>query len=138
MPHLLRMVYASRATGPVDPHLLDALTSDARPRNEAAGISGILCAGRGYFVQALEGPESRLIPLYASIQRDARHQHCTLLSIGLVSSRAFPQWVVSFVEGSALGAEFHARLVDQVLLDRTPTEPLKLLQATLQSLRQAI
>jgi Sensors of blue-light using FAD len=137
MPHILRLIYASRATGPVDAAVLEALMSDSRSRNEAAGITGILCAGRGSFVQALEGPETGVISLYASILRDARHHHATLLSIGLVSSRAFPQWAIAFVEGEPLGGDFHARLVDQVLLDRDPSEPVKLLQSTLKSLRKA-
>ena len=111
--------------------------NESRSRNEAAGITGILCSGRGYFVQALEGAETQVMSLYARILQDGRHHQSTLLSIGLVSSRAFPQWAMSFVEGEPLSGEFLARLVDEVLLDRDPSEPVKLLQATLKSLRKA-
>jgi hypothetical protein len=137
MPHLLRIIYASRATEALDPPLLEALMQEALPRNEAAGISGILCGGRGYFLQALEGPQAPVMSCYASILRDARHHQVTLLSIGLVSSRAFPRWATAFVEGEALGAAFRERLVDQVLLDRDPAQALKLLQGTLKALRKA-
>jgi hypothetical protein len=133
----MRIIYASRGTGTVDRPLLEAVMNESRSPNEAAGISGILCAGRGYFLQALEGPETQLMSLYARILRDTRHQQSTLLGIGLVSARAFPHWSTAFVEGEPLGADFHARLLDQVLLDRDPTEPVKLLQATLKSLRKA-
>jgi hypothetical protein len=137
MDHLLRLIYISRATETVDTQALEALAEASRTRNAEAGINGILCFGRGYFVQALEGPEDRVMSLYASILRDGRHRQCALLSIGLVSSRAFPHWAMTLVEGEALGPELHARLVDQVLLDRDPSEPVKLLQATLKSLRKA-
>jgi hypothetical protein len=136
MPHLLRVIYVSRATGTIEPTALEALMNEARLHNEKVGISGILCSVRGYFLQALEGSETEVMPLYASILRDARHQQSALLSIGLVSSRAFPQWAMALVEGEPLGAEMHARLVDQVLLDRDPSEPVRLLQATLKALRK--
>jgi hypothetical protein len=137
MPHLLRLIYTSRATEMIDAPSLEALMSESRSRNEVAGITGILCSGRGYFVQALEGPETKLMALYASILRDERHQQSALLSIGLVSSRAFPQSAMALVEGGLLGGELHARLVDQVLLDRDPSEPVKLLQSTIKALRKA-
>jgi hypothetical protein len=41
------------------------------------------------------------------------------------------------VEGEPLGGEFQARLVNQSLLDRDPTEPVKLLQGVLRTLRKA-
>jgi hypothetical protein len=110
--------------------------NESRSRNELAGITGILCSGRGYFVQALEGPETQVMSLYASILRDARHQQSALLSIGLVSSRAFPHWAMACVEGEPLGGELHARLVDHVLLDRDPSQPVRLLQATLKAIRK--
>jgi hypothetical protein len=137
MPHLLRVIYTSCAVGTIEPALLEALIDESRSRNEKSGISGILVSGRGYFVQALEGPETHVIPLYASILRDARHQQSAMLSVGLVASRAFPQWAMALVEGDPLGVELHDRLVGQALLDRDPSEAVKLLQATLKAIRKA-
>ena len=137
MPNLLRLIYASRATGTIDPSSLEVLMNEARLRNDAAGITGVLFAGRGSFVQALEGPETPVASLYGRILRDERHHQAALLHIGLVSSRAFPQWAMAFVEGEPLGGEFHARLVDRVLVDRDVSEPVRLLQATLKALRKA-
>lgn len=137
MSHLLRLIYASRASHTVDPPALEVLVNESRSSNEAAGINGILCFGRGYFIQALEGPETRVMSLYGTILRDSRHKECSLLSIGLVSLRAFPQWSMTLVEGEPLGPELHVRLVDRVLLDRDPSEPVKLLQEALKSLRKA-
>jgi len=75
--------------------------------------------------------------LYGSILRDSRHHQCSLLSIGLVSSPSFPQWSMTLVEGEPLGPDLHVRLVDKVLLDRDPSEPVKLIQEALKSLRKA-
>lgn len=137
MSHLLRLIYTSRASDTFDPSALELLVNESRARNEAAGINGILCFGRGYFIQALEGPEALVLSLYSSILRDSRHKECSLLSIGLVSLRAFPQWAMTLVEGAPLGPELHIRMVDKVLLDRDPSEPVKLLQEALKSLRRA-
>jgi hypothetical protein len=137
MSHLLRLIYTSRANDTIDPPALEVLVNESRSRNQEAGINGILCFGRGYFVQALEGPEAPVISLFGSILRDSRHKQCCLLSIGLVSFRAFPQWAMTLVEGEPLGPELHVRLVDKVLLDRDPTEPVKLLQEALKSLRKS-
>jgi hypothetical protein len=137
MPHLLRVIYVSRATGAIDPSSMEVLMDKARLHNEKVGISGILCFGRGYFVQALEGPETHVLSLYASILRDPRHSQSALLSIGLVSARAFAQWAMAVIEGDLLGGDLQAKLFNQVLLDRDPTEPVKLLQAVLRTLRKA-
>jgi hypothetical protein len=137
MPHLLRMIYVSRATETLDTHSLEILMNKSRSHNEELEISGILCSGRGYFVQAMEGPEVHVMKLYATILQDSRHKQSALLSIGLVSARAFTRWEMAQVEGEPLGGEFQARLVNQSLLDRDPTEPVKLLQGVLRTLRKA-
>jgi hypothetical protein len=137
MSHLLRLIYASRSAVPIDAPALDVLVSESRSRNEEADINGILCFGRGYFVQALEGPEAPVMSLYGRLLRDTRHQQCVLLSIGLVSSRVFPHWAMALVEGNPVGPELRTRLVDRVLLDRDPSDTVKLLQDTLKSLRKA-
>lgn len=137
MTHLLRLIYVSQATGSTDPPSLEALMKESRSRHEMADVTGILCGGRGYFMQALEGSETQVTSLNAGILRDARHQHSAVLSIGLVSSRAFPHWATAYVDGEPLAGELHARLVDDVLLDRGPSQPVRLLQATLKSLRKA-
>lgn len=137
MSDLLRLIYASRASDTIDLPALEVLTNESRSRNQAVGINGILCFGRGYFVQALEGPEATVMSSYGNILRDSRHKQWCLLSIGLVSFRALPQWAMTLVEGEPLGPELHDRLVDKVLLDRDASEPVKLIQEALKSLRKA-
>lgn len=137
MSVLLRLIYVSRASGTIEVQALEQLLTQARIHNEKVGLTGILCTGRGYFIQALEGPENAVLKTYAKILADERHRDASLLSIGLVSSRVFTEWAMAHVEGELLGGEVHARLVDQVVLERDLSEPLKLLQSTLKALRRA-
>ena len=66
---LVRLVYASRAVGSIDPKMLDAILEQSRPANEAAGITGMLCAcvDTNTFLQALEGGRTHVNALYAQI-----------------------------------------------------------------------
>ena len=137
MSKLLRLIYVSRATGTMAAPELDDLLMQARTNNAKVGLTGILCTGRGYFVQALEGGENDVLKTYASILMDVRHRESSLLSVGLVSSRVFSEWAMAHVAGELLGGELHARLVGQVVLERDLSEPLKLLQSTLKALRRA-
>ena len=137
MSNLLRLIYVSRAKGAMEASELEGLLSRARSNNEKVGLTGILCTGRGYFVQALEGPENEVFKTYTKILVDERHRESSLLSVGLVSGRVFSEWAMAHVAGELLGGDLHARLVGQVVLERDLSEPLKLLQSTLKSLRRA-
>lgn len=137
MSNLLRLIYVSLATGAMALPALEGLLEQARIHNAKVGVTGILCTGRGYFLQALEGPENEVLRTYARILADERHRDSSLLSVGLVSGRVFSEWAMAHVEGDVLGSDLHARLVDQVVLERDLSEPLKLLKGTLKSLRRA-
>ena len=137
MSNLLRLIYVSRSTGAVDKPSLEGLLGQARARNEALGVTGVLCSGRGYFVQALEGPESNVLTVYASILKDGRHRDSALLNIGLTAMRAFSQWSMAHVDGESLSGELHSRLISQVLVDRDLSEPMRLLRGALKAVRRA-
>jgi hypothetical protein len=53
---------------------LEGLLDQARAHNAKVGLTGILCTGRGYFVQVLEGPENEVLKTYARILVDERHR----------------------------------------------------------------
>jgi len=137
MSNLLRLVYVSLATGAMALPALEGLLEQARIHNAKVGVTGILCTGRGYFLQALEGPENDVLKTYARIVVDERHRDSSLLSVGLASSRVFAEWNMAHVAGDLLGRDLHARLLDQVVLERDLSGPLKLLQGTLRALRRA-
>lgn len=135
--NLLRLVYVSRADGEIDSAMLDGILSVARRRNDTFGVTGVLCTGRGYFVQVLEGLETEVLALYGGILRDPRHQDISLLSIGLVASRAFPNWSMSHIDGSRLSAAALKRLTSKVAVERNPSASVKALQAAVQELHKA-
>lgn len=137
MQNLLRLTYISRAIGILHTGELDLLLREARERNGAFGVTGLLCTGRGYYLQALEGPESQVLAVYTKILLDPRHKDSELLSIGLVKDRAFAQWQMGHVDGKALGEDIPAKLRGQVQLDADLSKPGKILQSTLDVLRKA-
>jgi Sensors of blue-light using FAD len=68
------LVYVSRANGLLDTtSSMDSLVERARAANAAHGISGILVALNGNYLQWLQGPAERVTVLAANIKRDARH-----------------------------------------------------------------
>jgi hypothetical protein len=90
-----RLIYASR----IAPVCLDDLKGGlmdivrrAIGRNRKAGITGLLVAHRGWFLQALEGRQDAVQALFETISADPRHHHALPLSEGVVDARMFEQW----------------------------------------------
>jgi hypothetical protein len=92
---LYRLIYASRilpiCLEDLDGHLASILDVAIR-RNRARGVTGLLVAYRGWFVQALEGPAEVVRDAYAEIRDDLRHQSPTILIEGAVPARMFAAW----------------------------------------------
>jgi len=130
-------MYVSRATEASDASSLDDILEKSHVNNPRVGVSGVLCAGRGYFVQALEGMEDDVLSLYAHVMKDVRHQQVSLLSIGLVAERAFSKWGMAYVDGNDISPELHARLVRQTMVSSDVSASGKLLQSVLRSLRRS-
>jgi hypothetical protein len=95
LPPLFRLIYASRIA-PVCQDDLKAgmmnIVSRAITKNRAAGISGLLIAHRGWFVQALEGRKAVVEALFEKIAADPRHHHALPLSAGPADTRLFEPW----------------------------------------------
>ncbi len=94
-PRLLAIVYESRATHGLDADALPALLAQARFRNRAYGVTGMLLTEDGWFLQALEGPEPIVDDLMRSIARDPRHEHVRVLARELRQQRRFPDWAMA-------------------------------------------
>jgi Sensors of blue-light using FAD len=129
MSNLLRLIYVSRAASAVDSASIDALLKQARERNEELGLTGVLCTGRGHFVQLLEGPQANVVNLYARICRDKRHEGSELVSVALADERAFPKWSMGHIEGEMLGESTHKKLVGMAVIEYKLAEHAKLLQS---------
>lgn len=92
---LVRIVYASRATaeclGDLDDNIERILVS-AIGNNRPKGITGLLIAHRGWFLQVLEGPPEQVHKLYNHIRADPRHRDAVILSEAVTQIREFGLW----------------------------------------------
>ncbi len=96
MVQMFRMLYVSGAAQPVTAALLDDILSTSRSNNARRGITGMLLAGEGMFLQVLEGETSAVKTLARRIQHDPRHRHFMVLSEQSVSARVFGSWDMGF------------------------------------------
>lgn len=126
---LVRLVYASRATEPIDQKLLDTILEQSRRTNADAGITGMLCACQdtNTFLQAIEGGRTQVNALYAHIVCDERHRDVTLLAYDEIEERRFANWRMGRVDlgkvnpGVVLKHAEHARLDPMTLSARQAT-----------------
>lgn len=71
---------------------LTSIVADAKQRNLALGITGVLFYHAGKFVQVIEGEEPHLRQLMALIEADPRHCNLTYLIDVPVERRGFEAW----------------------------------------------
>jgi len=95
---LVRCLYASRATTPLDEAALDEILRQSRTNNALRGVTGLLCLANKIFVQALEGGRSEISRLLASIIRDPRHSGVELLLFEEIAERQFGGWTMGRVK----------------------------------------
>ena len=101
---LVRLMYASRAAGPMDSEMLQKILRQSKTNNPALGITGLLCqdSTSGVFMQALEGGRSAVNQLYLKIAADPRHSDVVLLSYEEIGQRRFAGWTMGQVNVSRL------------------------------------
>ncbi len=99
---LVRLMYASRATGVVDQDLLQGILRQSKLNNPAHGLTGLLCCSGGVFVQALEGGRAAVNRLYNLIVADPRHTDVVLLCYEEIGERRFAGWAMAQVNMSRL------------------------------------
>ena len=93
---LERLVYRSKATGEVGSLALFNLLTQARQKNAELSITGHLIFDGEFFTQWIEGPSSSLDQLWASLQKDDRHQQIMLISRTPTDARRFAEWTMAF------------------------------------------
>jgi len=91
---LVRLLYASRATGPIGEAIVASILEKAHVYNAAHGLTGILCTSSdgNVFLQVLEGGRAEVNGLYGRILRDPRHRDVTLLDYAEIGERRFATW----------------------------------------------
>ena len=93
---LVSIVYMSRAAVPFDEEALAELLREARLRNEALGVSGLLVAKGGRFMQLLEGPAWSVDDRFAAISHDGRHGDVKSLIREDIERRRFDGWSMAY------------------------------------------
>ena len=113
---LVRLIYASRAVD-TSPAAIDAILAKSREHNPASGITGILCYGRGIFLQAIEGGRAAVNELYGHIQKDPRHKDVALLYFEEIVERRFGGWTMGQVHLTRVHASTLMRFSERAELD---------------------
>jgi hypothetical protein len=104
---LVSVVYMSRAAVPFDDAALAGLLRGSRLRNEALGVSGLLVAKGGRFMQLLEGPAWSVEDRFAVISKDRRHSEVKSLVREDIERRRFDGWSMAYraLDDSDVAAE---------------------------------
>ncbi len=68
------------------------ILNEARLGNARDGVTGVLTAVQGRFVQIIEGPEAALERLMAKLLRDPRHTALSVLERRRTARRFFGDW----------------------------------------------
>jgi Sensors of blue-light using FAD len=76
---------------------LGGLFSVARAKNKRLNITGALLIYGDWFAQTLEGDEDAVRALFATIERDGRHERISVLEDQTVPGRVFARWAMARV-----------------------------------------
>jgi hypothetical protein len=97
---MIRLIYISRTDNITFEKNKDILTSSCS-FNQENKISGALVYGFGFFVQCLEGDNTKVRELYEKISQDARHYDVKLVCETSIDERHFSQWHMSLMNLAA-------------------------------------
>lgn len=107
--YLVRLVYASEVVRPIVDGDLEQILESARVKNAEAGITGMLCFHRKYFLQCLEGSRVKVNEAYQRILKDKRHTNIVILDYDEIVRREFDAWTMGYMPESRLTAEINMR-----------------------------
>ncbi len=93
---MFHLVYSSTALEPVCETALLARLPRYRAKNLRLAITGLLLYKQGEFMQVLEGEETDVRSLFATIQADPHHNRVQLLVSLDVPKRHFARWSMGF------------------------------------------
>jgi len=93
---LISLVYVSYASETITDDELKSLLKKCRSHNEKIDVTGMLLHRNGFFIQALEGDEQVVIPLYDKIKKDPRHVNVVTVSKEVIDEPLFPNWSMGF------------------------------------------
>ena len=114
-----QLLYVSHTERALDQWELNAILSVSRWNNARTGLTGLLVAMDGGFLQMLEGEHSALDRAFGRIRVDTRHWNTRIL-LEQDCHRFFADWPMGFVQPhpSDAGSEGLYRIGKQVIIDR--------------------
>lgn len=115
---LYALSYVSNQAAAMDNAALLKLLDQARRRNAALGITGLLLHRENCFFQVLEGGREEVLGLFEQIASDKRHQRVEIVSEGTIRAREYSDWRMAFIELD--GQDFTAMPGFSDLLKATP------------------
>ena len=115
---LYALGYVSNQAAAMDNAALLKLLDQARRRNAALGITGLLLHRENCFFQVLEGGREEVLGLFEQIAGDKRHQRVEIVSEGPICVREYSDWRMAFIELD--GQDFTAMPGFSDLLKATP------------------
>ena len=98
---LYQIMYSSQATQPMTVAGLEEILVDARTGNDKRNVTGALVYVDGVFFQILEGEETAVRQLMASIGGDTRHRSVKVFYEAPVEARAFDSWRMAYLSTTA-------------------------------------
>ncbi len=91
---LHRLLYVSRAdcVGREFEILTEDVVAVSARNNARVGVTGLLTAFDGWFLQALEGSRAEISATFSRIAKDPRHSVLEMISAGPIDARLFGRW----------------------------------------------
>ncbi len=89
---LIRIVYVSRVSSPINSSDMCRLVDQSAVNNARSALTGFLAFCDAWFLQALEGRADQVDLTFGRISQDKRHTEVHLLLREKIATRLFPQW----------------------------------------------
>ncbi len=90
---IVQLLYRSRSrNGAASGLEMSDILAEARPANARDGVTGVLTAVDGWFVQIIEGSDAALDGLLAKLLRDPRHSDLMIIERRATAVRRFGDW----------------------------------------------
>lgn len=91
-----QVIYESVAIESSAAEMAPDILRGARPFNGLNGVTGLLCAVNGRFLQVLEGPDESVGLALERIHADERHHRIEILTDRSIEARVFADWSMAY------------------------------------------
>jgi Sensors of blue-light using FAD len=95
---MYELLYCSLASPNLATDDISDILQSSREWNSKHNITGCLLYYNNQFIQIIEGEKQMVKNLYATIEKDSRHQHIILLAENDKDERFFQNWSMAFNE----------------------------------------